>query len=72
MSNKYYNQGKRAKELLNIYRNIYRENSFEHDQFKLGFKHGIYEPIDFNIELEDCSDVFDEYEAIDINPKSLM
>lgn len=67
----YYNKGKKAKELLNIYNNRYPKGTYEHNEWKRGFKDGVYEPIDYNVELEDCSDMFDKYIPISIIPKSI-
>ena len=67
MSNIYYNKGKKAKEILNIYRNPYKQGTYEWEEWKKGFNEGIYEPIDYEVELPDCDDVFSEYEPIQIN-----
>lgn len=65
--NNYYTKGRRAKELLNIYRNPYKQGTYEWAEWKKGFNEGIYEPIDFEVELPDCDDVFSEFEPIPIN-----
>lgn len=49
--NKYYRQGKKAKELLNINKNQYLKGTYEWEQWELGFKEGIYEPLTYEFEL---------------------
>lgn len=63
MVNKYYNKGKKAKELVNVYKNPYHEKTWEHEQFKKGFNEHSYQPINFEIELEEESFI-DEYEPL--------
>jgi hypothetical protein len=65
--NIHYKKGKRAKELLNIYKNPYRQNTYEHEQWKKGFDEGIHEPIDYEVEIPDCDDVLIEYEPLNID-----
>ena len=67
--NLFYKKGQRAKQLVGVYKNPYLQNTWEHDQWKAGFDSVPYEPINYEVELEDCSDFFDKYEAISINPE---
>lgn len=66
MDNIYYERGKKAKELLNIYANNYEKGTFEHDEFNLGFSHGIYEPLNLGVELEEDTDFIDQFEELKI------
>jgi hypothetical protein len=70
-SNKYYNQGLKAKQLLNIYKNPYLRDSYEYKQWDLGFRNGVYEDVNFQIELEDCSEFIDEFEPLNIEPRGV-
>ena len=67
MSNIYYNKGKKAKELVGIYRNPYKENTYEYKEWRRGFDSGIQEPVNYEVNLEDCSDFFDQFEPIKVN-----
>lgn len=52
-----------------MYNNPYKVGSYEHSEWKRGFNEGIYEPINFNIELEDCSSFIDECEPLYVEPR---
>ena len=65
----YYQKGQRAKQLVGVYKNPYLTGTYEHDQWKAGFDSVPYEPINYEIELEDCSDVLETIMAESINPK---
>jgi hypothetical protein len=58
-----YEKGKKAKSILNVYRNPFIQGSYEHEQFKKGFNESAYEPINFEIELTEESFI-DEYEEL--------
>ena len=66
---KYYEKGKKAKELVGIYKNPYRKGTYEYDEWKLGFEHGIHQPLQYDVPLNDCSDFIDEYEPHYTEPK---
>lgn len=66
MENKYYTKGKRAKELVGLYKNPYRVGTYEHDQWRLGFDHGIQEPINNNVQLDDDCEFIDQFEPLKI------
>jgi hypothetical protein len=62
----FYNKGKRAKELVGIYRNPYKDGTFEHKEWKRGFDENAYEPIDIPEQLEETSSFIDEFEPLKI------
>lgn len=64
--NKYFIKGKRAKELVGIYKNPYRQGTQEHDNWKLGFDSTCYESMDYEVTLEDNDSFIDEYEPLNI------
>lgn len=68
VENKYYNKGKRAKELVGLYKNPYEHGTYEHDEWRLGFDHGIQEPIDNDIQLDEDTfiDQFEPLKILDI------
>lgn len=61
----FYKKGKRAKRLVGIYRNPYRDGSFEHKEWKRGFDENAYEPVEVPENLEE-SDFFDSFEPLKI------
>lgn len=67
----YFEKGKRAKQLVGIYRNPYRDNTYAHDEWKRGFDSVPHEPIDYEVELVDCSDFFDQFTPVSITPKNI-
>jgi len=68
----YFKKGQRAKQLVGIYRNPYLEGTYEHVQWKLGFDSVPFEPISYEVELPDCSDVLETMILENINPKSII
>ena len=70
--NQYYNKGKKAKQLVGIYKNPYKAGSYEHVEWRKGFDSTPHEPINYNIELEDCSDILETIILEGINQKSII
>lgn len=68
----YFKKGVKAKQLVGIYRNPYIEKTYEYDEWKRGYDSVPFEPVDYEVELEDCSDFFDQFEPTNIKPKSLV
>jgi len=66
VESRYYNQGRRAKELVGLYKNPYQHGTHEYDDWKLGFDHGIQEAINNDIQLSDECEFIDQFEPLKI------
>lgn len=70
MSNKYYEKGKKAKELLNIYNNRYPKGSYEYEQWDKGFREGVYEPMSFDSDgLDGDCEFIDQCQPLYVEPR---